>query len=131
MINMNIDEIISQTVDQTILKLKMAGLMRDEQQTAFQKTEKILRDYNNLKKAYSEDGTAQQFVEIIDKALEEIRDDDYYELIPMIYFEGRTQEAVAEFFGVSLRTINRNKTRLINKLKVFIFADTVVREIFL
>lgn len=126
-----IQKIISQTVDQTILKLKMTGLMKDKRQSAFQKTECILRDYNKLTDAHSEDGTAKSFVEIIDKALSEIKDDDYYEIIPMIYFEGRSREDVAEYFNVTITTVSRNKTRLINQLKTYIFADDVVRELFL
>jgi len=127
----DIREIISETIDQTISKLKMARLMKDEQQSTFQKTEKVLRDYNNLKKAHSEEGTATRFIEIIDEALKQIQDDDYFDIIPMIYFEGRTREEVAEFFDVTVTSVSRNKTRLINKLKTYIFADDVIRELFL
>ena len=127
----DIKSIIQSTVDYTIAKLKLCGLMKDKRQTAFQKTEQILRSYNDMKKSYSEDGTAKKFIDIIDKALEELKDDIYYDIIPMIYFEGCSREEVAEFFDTTVTTISRNKRRLIEKLKLFIFADDVVYELFL
>ena len=124
-------DIIHETVDYTIAKLKLSGLLKDNRQTAFQKTEEILRNYNELKKSYSEDGTAKKFVDIIDKALKELLDDMYYDIIPMIYFEKLSREQVAEYFDTTVTTISRNKRRLINKLKYQIFADDVIYELFL
>lgn len=131
MIKMDVSEIIQETVNCTIAKLKMSGLMKDNRQTAFQKTEQILKNYNELKKAYSEDGTAKKFVDIVDNALNEILDDAYYDIIPMIYFENQTREMVAEYFDTTVTTISRNKRRLINRLKYLIFADDVIYELFL
>lgn len=127
---MTTEELIKQTVDYTIVRLKLSDLMKDNSQNAFQKTEQILRNYEELKRSHSEDGTADKFVHIINDALKSIEDDNYYDVIPMIYFEGRSREEVAEFFDVTVTTISRNKTRLINKLKTLIFADDVVKEIF-
>lgn len=124
-------DIIHETVDYTIAKLKLSGLLKDNRQTAFQKTEEILRNYNELKKSYSEDGTAKKFVDIIDKALKGLLDDMYYDIIPMIYFEKLSREQVAEYFDTTVTTISRNKRRLINKLKYQIFADDVIYELFL
>jgi DNA-directed RNA polymerase specialized sigma subunit len=127
----DVNEIIEETVNRTITKLKLSGLMKDNRQTAFQKTEQILKNYNELKKAYSEDGTAKKFVDIVDNALNEILDDAYYDIIPMIYFENQTREMVAEYFDTTVTTISRNKRRLINRLKYLIFADDVIYELFL
>lgn len=128
---MDVSEIIQETVNCTIAKLKMSGLMKDNRQTAFQKTEQILKNYNELKKSYSEDGTAKKFVDIVDNALKELYDDLYYDIIPMIYFENQTRETVAEYFDTTVTTISRNKRRLINRLKYLIFADDVIYELFL
>lgn len=128
---MDVDEIIKQTVDYTVMKIKLAGLMKDNRQTAFQKTEQILRSYNDMKKSYSENGTAKKFVDIIDNALETLKDDSYYDIIPMLYFEKRSREDIAEFFDTTTTTISRNKRRLVEKLKVLIFADDVIYELFL
>ena len=127
----DIREIIYETVDYTIAKLKLSGLMKDNRQTAFQKTEQILRNYNELKKSYSENGTAKKFVDIVDNALKEIADDMYYDIIPMMYFENQSRESIAEYFNTTVTTISRNKRRLVNKLKYLIFADDVIYELFL
>ena len=127
----DIREIIYETVDYTIAKLKLSGLMKDNRQTAFQKTEQILRNYNELKKSYSENGTAKKFVDIVDNALKEIVDDMYYDIIPMMYFENQSRESIAEYFNTTVTTISRNKRRLVNKLKYLIFADDVIYELFL
>lgn len=130
-LNAGINDIIKRTVDYTVMKIKLAGLMKDNRQTAYQKTEQILRSYNDMKKAYSENGTAKKFVDIIDAALLELKDDQYYEIIEMIYFENHSRESVAEFFDTTVTTISRNKRRLIEKLKTLIFADDVIYELFL
>lgn len=127
----DIREIINETVDYTVAKLKLSGLMKDNRQTAFQKTEQILRNYNELKKSYSEDGTAKKFVDIIDNALKELESDLYYDIIPMMYFENQTRESIAEYFDTTVTTISRNKRRLIHKLKYMLFADDVIYELFL
>ena len=127
----DIKSIIQNTVDYTIAKLKLCGLMKDNRQTAFQKTEQILRSYNDMKKSYSEDGTAKKFIDIVDTGLAELKSDLYYNIIPMIYFENCSREEVAEYFNTTVTTISRNKRRLIEKLKLFIFADDVIYELFL
>lgn len=127
----NVKKIIQDTVDCTIAKLKLCGLMKDNRQSAFQKTEQILHSYNDMKKSYSENGTAKKFIDIIDAALKELEDDMYYDIIPMIYFEKATREDVAAYFDTTVTTISRNKRRLIEKLKILIFADDVIYELFL
>lgn len=127
---MNVSEVIQETVNRTVAQLKLSGLMKDNRATAYQKTEQILRQYNNMKKAHSENGTAEKFVDIIDNALKSLYDEEYYDIIPMIYFEGNTREAVAEYFDTTVTTISRNKRRLVERLSVLIFADDVVLELF-
>ena len=127
----NLKNIVEEVVDTAIIKLKLAGLMKDGGAGAYEKTEQILRSYPQLKKSYSEDGTAKKFVDIVDNALKELWDDLYYDIIPMMYFEGQSREAIAEYFDTSTTTISRNKRRLLEKLKVMIFADDVIHELFL
>lgn len=128
---MDINKIIEETVNLTITKLKLSGLMKDNRPTAYQKTEEILKNYNDFLKGYSQNELSNKFVDIVDQALNDIRDDPYYDIIPMTYFEGQTREKIAEYFDTSVRTITRNKTRLINRLKILIFSDEVIYELFL
>lgn len=122
-------KLINDTVNATVLKLKMAGLMRDDRKTAYQKTEELLRNYNAF--VESDQPYTQKLVRKIDAALESIKDDIYYDVIPMTYFEGSTREAVAEYFDTTVTTISRNKNRLVNKLKVRLCSDDVIYELFL
>lgn len=125
----NIEQIINDTVNATVLKLKMAGLMKDNRKTAYQKTEELLRNYNTFKE--SDQPYTQKLVTKIDNALESIKDDIYYDVIPLIYFKDETRENVADHFRTTVTTISRNKVRLVNKLKVVLFSDDVIYELFL
>lgn len=125
----DIAKIINDTVNTTVLKLKMAGLMKDQKATAYQKTEELLKNYNVFLK--SDQPYTQKLVSKIKDALDEIADDIYYEIIPMTYFDNYSREYVAEYFDTTVTTISRNKSRLVNKLKVRLFSDDVIYELFL
>lgn len=124
-----IDKIINDTVDKTILKLKMTGLLKDNRKTAFQKTEELLREYKNLKKDDSE--TVVKLIAKLETALIDIETEKYFEIIPMIYFENRTREEIAEHFNISVRTVIRQKIKMINQIKTKVFSEDVVFELFL
>lgn len=123
-------KIIDETVNTTVAKLKLSGLIKDNSLTAFQKTEKALRLYRNIQSGHSENGISEKFVKLVDKALGDMRDDPYYDVIPMIYFEGMTREQVAEYFDTTVTTISRHKTRLVNKLTPILFSDETIIELF-
>jgi len=48
----------------------------------------------------------------------------------MKYFESKTREEIAEELEVDVSTITRNKNRLINTLKITLFSDEVIYELF-
>lgn len=129
MCEIDINQIINNTVNITVLKLKMAGLMKDDRKTAYQKTEELLRNYNDFCK--SDQPYAQKLTKQIDAALNDVEDDVYYEIVPLTYFDKKSREYIAEYFDTTVTTISRNKTRLINKLKVKLFSDDVIYELFL
>lgn len=68
-------------------------------------------------------------IRIVNQALKKIEDDKYYKIIPLYYFDGLTQEMVAEKLEVSTGTISSNRSRLVNMLKVYIFPDTFMNEL--
>lgn len=71
-----------------------------------------------------------RYLALVDHALSMIEDDQYYDLLIMKYFDGRTQEEIAEHFGVDVSTVSRNKSRLINELKIYLFSDEAIFELF-
>lgn len=125
---MDVEKIIADTVNQTVLKLKLAGLMKDNNKTAFQKTEELLRNYNAL--SMSTERKAKHILRKINQSLEVIKDDPYYEIISLYYVDNQTREEIAEHFDTSVTTVSRNKTRLVNKLKAALFADEFITELY-
>lgn len=89
------------------------------------KTETILKNYALLKKAVEK----VDIVDVLDKALQELSDDEYYEIIPLIYFEHRSREYIAEYFDVSVTTISRQKKRLINNLSILLYPNDFINAL--
>lgn len=69
-------------------------------------------------------------VKLIDDALAKIIEDPYYEIIPEKYFEVKTHEQIAEIYSKDISTITRNKNRLVNELKIILFSDEAITELF-
>lgn len=130
MLDNNTKKIIDETVNATIAKLKLSGLMKDNGLTAYQKTEKALGLYKSIQNNRSENAISDKFIERLDKALKTLENDPYYNVIPMIYFENKTREQVAEYFDTTATTISRHKVRLINKITPILFSDETIIELF-
>lgn len=175
---MNLIEKTAQTTaEKVVMEFQRKGLLKDNKQSAFQKTEILLYNYNNFQDAIKEKklqikevkshGLKQKsksitsfssgnnfinkdydemeedkikdlensmkltknLISTIDKSLEKLHDDEYYEIIKLKYFENKKYEEIAELLEVDISTVSRNKNRLINVLKVYLFSDDVVTEI--
>ena len=124
----NVDKIIEDTVNRTVLKLKVAGLMKDDRKSAAQKTEELLKNYPRFK--LSDQPYTKKLCAKIETAMRTIQCDYYYEIIALYYFEQMTREEVAEHFNTSETTISRNKKRLIDNLSAVLFSDEVIYELF-
>lgn len=72
----------------------------------------------------------EQYITLIDDALSKIQDDKYFGIIQMKYFEGKTREEIADEYGKDVKTITRNKNRLINKLQIHMFANEYLKQMF-
>lgn len=72
---------------------------------------------------------AKSQIRLVKNALKKIEDDKYYDIISMYYFENMTIPAIAEELEVSVGTISENKRKLLDKLKVYIFPDTFMKEL--
>ena len=67
-------------------------------------------------------------ISMIDRAMESVKNDPFYPILEMRYFEGRTLEDIANALGCTHSTISRNRNRLVNELALIIFPDLVVSE---
>ena len=86
--------------------------------------DKIVEIENSIK-------TTQRFIGIIDSALEKISTDHYFDVIRLYYFERLSREVIADRLKVlDVKTISRNKRRLMEKLKMDLFSGDAIAEIF-
>ena len=120
----DIEKIIKNTVESTVSRLRELNLVRNND--TYRKTEELLRNYNLL--STSADPAANELAQKIENALSYIKDDPYYDVITLYYIGNRTREDLAARYGTSEATISRNKTRLVNKLKVILYPEEYARE---
>lgn len=175
----NVIETTAQATSREVVsELKRQGLLKDNRQSPFQKTEILLYNYNNFKAAIDDkceqiktircEGipqksksitsfsssptyeiksesdkaeekiesiensiqTTKNFIKVIDAAIDMLKDDPYFDVIKMKYFNGKTREEIAEYFEVDVSTISRNKNRIVNLLQIRLFSDEVIYQIF-
>ena len=67
-------------------------------------------------------------IALIDKCMESLKGDPYYNVLEMRYFEGRTLEDIGVYYNVEHSTISRNKNRLVKELSMRLFPDEVIKE---
>ena len=96
--------------------------------TPEEKTEELLYRYNLF--ILSDTVFTKKVLAQIDVALNTIQDDPYYPIIPLIYFEGQTMEVVSERLNSHIRTVRRNKWRLLRHLAAILFSDDVINAIY-
>ena len=72
-------------------------------------------------------GTVQALA-LIDKCMAALKNDPYYCILEMRYFEGRTQEDIALELNCSQVTISKNKNRLVKDLAMRLFPNQVIDE---
>ena len=130
MMNREERELIEQTARSMVDELKKAGLIKDGHLGSFKKTERVLYEYANWVDDEEASEQTKRFCSLIQRALLRVKDDPYYRLIELKYFERWTHERIAEFFDVDVSVISKRRTKLINQLRPIIFADDFIRELF-
>ncbi len=93
---------IEDTVKETIREIKREGLLKDSDDSIYNDVSRILKNY------YSEDKKDNQ----ITYALQSIRYDPYYTIIPMYFKDGDKVDVIANALMVDVSTVIRNKKRL-------------------
>lgn len=66
----------------------------------------------------------------IDSILDELKDEPYYRVIELYYFEKKKYEVIAGELAVSISTVSSARKQIIEKIKIRLFSDNVIREIF-
>ena len=65
-------------------------------------------------------------IETIDKALAVIAGDQYADIVTYKYFDGKTDDEIADLIPCDPSTVRRNKSRLVGRLSVFLYGAAAV-----
>lgn len=84
---------------------------------------------NRIEKLQEEIARIENVVNMVERALDTIRNDKYYKIIEMKYFDDMTFEYIAENLDISERTAKRHKNYMIRQLQLIIFSDDVLKNI--
>lgn len=68
-------------------------------------------------------------IDLVDKSMAELKNDPYFDILRMNYFEGQAQEDIATHFGVSQATVSNNKKRLVKELSIIMFPGQTAEEL--
>ena len=71
----------------------------------------------------------ENVVKLVERALGTIRNNKYYDIIEMKYFDDLTFEHISEKLNISVITAKRYKNKMIRQLQLVIFSDDVIKNI--
>ena len=71
----------------------------------------------------------ENVVNMVERALDTIRNNKYYDIIEMKYFDELTFEHISEKLDISVITAKRYKNKMIRQLQLVIFSDDVIKNI--
>lgn len=86
----------------------------------------IERRINNLKQSIHR---TKSIIKMINLILQDIKNDKYYRIIELKYFDKKTNEEISEIMQCDVSTVSRNKNRLINTIKIRLFPNTFIDEL--
>lgn len=66
----------------------------------------------------------------VDEILAGLQNEPYFQVITMYYFEGKKYEVIGGELGISNATVSAYKKNLLNKIKIRMFSDNVIWELF-
>ena len=129
---MKVSNLIEKTANKTARKiineLKRAGMIKENYLSSFKKTERILYEYPNWRQL--DFAETKKFCDMIEKALDSIKDDPYFQIIELKYFQKWSHERIAEYYNVSVSVISKRRTKLINQLRPVICSNDFIKELY-
>lgn len=84
---------------------------------------------NRIEKLQEEIVRIENVVNMVERALGTIRNNKYYDIIEMKYFDDLTFEHISEKLNISVITAKRYKNKMIRQLQLVIFSDDVIKNI--
>lgn len=95
----------------------------------YKKTEYILRNYADLKKAAGDSTLTRKVLDRLDVILLDLKSEPYFKAIELYYFEKNKLDVVAVELGVSTATVHSAKNKIVEKISIRLFADNIIKEI--
>lgn len=117
-----IDQAATKAAEKTLSHLKESGRIKYYFSNSFKKTEELLYLYPNLPEGNE---TKQR----IDTALEKIQDDDYFGVIPSMYFDGMKIVELSEIYDCKYQNISKKRNKLVKILASELFPEDVLDEL--
>lgn len=84
---------------------------------------------NRIEKLQEEIVRIENVVNMVERALDTIKNNKYYDIIEMKYFDDLTFEHISEKLDISVITAKRYKNKMIRQLQLVIFSDDVIKNI--
>lgn len=122
-----IKQLITATVNETVVKLQAVGLLKDNTLTAYEKTEALLRKYPELQKVQTT--YARRVVAEIDQCLADAENEPYLDVIRLYYFGGLKNAACAKVLACGERTARRYRVALVQQFSVRLASEEFIREL--
>ena len=97
--------------------------------SVYKRTEYILRNYKELKKAVDDNELTKQILNKVDVILTDLKSEPYYKVIEEYYMNSKKLEVIAGEWGVSIATIHTAKKILVEKISIRLFSDYIIKEI--
>ena len=108
------------------IQKKETGVNVQSSKVYLSELEKVENRIENLQEEITR---IENVVNMVERALGTIRNNKYYDIIEMKYFDELTFEHISEKLDISVITAKRYKNKMIRQLQLVIFSDDVIKNI--
>ena len=108
------------------IQKKETGVNVQSSKVYLSELEKVENRIENLQEEITR---IENVVNMVERALGTIRNNKYYDIIEMKYFDDMTFEHISEKLNISVITAKRYKNKMIRQLQLVIFSDDVIKNI--
>ena len=108
------------------IQKKETGVNVQSSKVYLSELEKVENRIENLQEEITR---IENVVNMVERALGTIRNNKYYDIIEMKYFDDLTFENISEKLDISVITAKRYKNKMIRQLQLVIFSDDVIKNI--
>ena len=89
----------------------------------YEKVVYLLKTYRDLTLGKAINEEYRSVIELMDKALGLIEDDEYIDVIRYLYVKGYTYDNTAEVLGMDKKTVYRQRRRIKKRLAIIIYGE--------